>query len=250
MAPVELICQFCRKPFTVPAYISSKRVCCSRACLGQLKSNHPGNVWTEFQCENCGVLARKRTYRMNAGSHKFCSKKCHHEWATKQTPLYWRTLTCVICSVEFKRSRYFVETRGDAKCCSRQCLNKYNSIIKQREKNVNWNGGSQTKDYGPNWFWQKKQARKRDSFRCVLCHVQPHVWKLDVHHITAFKTFGWVPGENENYLQANDLANLITLCRTCHRKVEKKPHLLHWVAPRSGLGGQVVGLRYFTVAKI
>ena len=42
----------------------------------------------------------------------------------------------------------------------------------------------------------------------------------DVHHLVPFRSFGYVPGVNENYKLANELANLVTLCRACHRRVE------------------------------
>jgi DEAD/DEAH box helicase domain-containing protein len=41
-----------------------------------------------------------------------------------------------------------------------------------------------------------------------------------VHHIQPFRTFGYVRGENDKYLEANRLENLVTLCPSCHRRVE------------------------------
>jgi DEAD/DEAH box helicase domain-containing protein len=43
---------------------------------------------------------------------------------------------------------------------------------------------------------------------------------LHVHHLRPFREFGYARGENENYLQANDLDNLITVCPSCHAKIE------------------------------
>jgi DEAD/DEAH box helicase domain-containing protein len=42
----------------------------------------------------------------------------------------------------------------------------------------------------------------------------------DVHHIIPFRTFGYIPGVNENYRLANALENLLTLCAACHQRVE------------------------------
>src|SRR5262249_21244468 len=42
----------------------------------------------------------------------------------------------------------------------------------------------------------------------------------DVHHLVPFRSFGYVPGVNENYKLANELNNLVTLCRPCHRRVK------------------------------
>lgn len=87
-------------------------------------------------------------------------------------------------------------------------------------------------NYGPNWEQQRNAARARDDFKCRQCgkaEFPPSPTgrgaggegrQHDVHHIKPFRTFGYVPGVNENYLQANVLENLITLCRACHRRAE------------------------------
>jgi DEAD/DEAH box helicase domain-containing protein len=41
-----------------------------------------------------------------------------------------------------------------------------------------------------------------------------------VHHIQPFRTFGYARGKNDQYLEANRLENLVTLCTSCHRRVE------------------------------
>lgn len=77
-------------------------------------------------------------------------------------------------------------------------------------------------DYGPNWSAQREAARQRDRYRCRTCGAPeggPR-GKHDVHHIRPFRAFGYIPGQNETYLQANALDNLITLCPHCHRRAE------------------------------
>jgi DEAD/DEAH box helicase domain-containing protein len=46
-----------------------------------------------------------------------------------------------------------------------------------------------------------------------------------------FSTFGYEPGRNQRYLQANDLGNLVTLCHHCHRIAEASQRV------RSALAG-------------
>jgi DEAD/DEAH box helicase domain-containing protein len=75
-------------------------------------------------------------------------------------------------------------------------------------------------DYGPNWARQREAARARDGYRCRQCGAPEAGREHDVHHLTPFRAFGYVPGLNENYQPANDLANLVTLCRACHRRAE------------------------------
>jgi hypothetical protein len=73
------------------------------------------------------------------------------------------------------------------------------------ENSPTWKGGYE--DYrGPNWKRQRKLALERDGFCCQKCGaIEP----LQVHHIRPYQTF-------DNYLEANELNNLVTLCKTCH----------------------------------
>lgn len=79
-------------------------------------------------------------------------------------------------------------------------------------------------DYGPNWPLQRDLARARDGFRCQVCGTPEGMSQHHVHHKIPFRMF-------ESAKQANQLANLITLCNSCHRKVETA------VRVRSGLAG-------------
>jgi len=74
--------------------------------------------------------------------------------------------------------------------------------------------------YGPNWAAQRQHARERDGFRCRLCGLPEKGREHDVHHMRPFRTYDYRPGRNANYVMANALPNLITLCPECHRRVE------------------------------
>jgi DEAD/DEAH box helicase domain-containing protein len=77
-------------------------------------------------------------------------------------------------------------------------------------------------DYGPNWPSQRDGARARDKYRCRQCGATEREGRHhDIHHITPFRTFGYIPGVNDTYELANRLENLITLCSSCHRRVER-----------------------------
>ena len=87
-------------------------------------------------------------------------------------------------------------------------------------------------DYGPNWRQQRDAARARDGYRCRQCGAPERPDREhDVHHLRPFRAFGYVPGENTAYLEANSLDNLITLCHDCHQRAEAHARL------RSGLAG-------------
>jgi len=76
-------------------------------------------------------------------------------------------------------------------------------------------------DRGPNWEQQRNGARARDSYRCRHCGAPERPDRAhDVHHIAPFRTFGYVRGKNDHFLDANRLENLVTLCSSCHRRVE------------------------------
>ena len=76
-------------------------------------------------------------------------------------------------------------------------------------------------DYGPNWPRQRDAARERDQCHCTVCGApEPPGRQHDVHHKKPFRDFCYIKGENERYIQANDLSNLITVCANCHHGIE------------------------------
>lgn len=79
-------------------------------------------------------------------------------------------------------------------------------------------------DYGPGWSALRRQIRERDGYRCQACGILEAGREHDVHHKIPFRTF--VTAQ-----EANQLNNLVTLCPTCHRRVETA------VKVRSGLAG-------------
>jgi len=88
-------------------------------------------------------------------------------------------------------------------------------------------------DYGPNWRQQRRKALERDGYRCRTCGAGggPDGVSLHVHHIRPFRDYNYIPGVNENYLQANQVENLVALCPSCHRRAEVGQQT------RSALGG-------------
>jgi DEAD/DEAH box helicase domain-containing protein len=77
-------------------------------------------------------------------------------------------------------------------------------------------------DYGPDWTVQRDAARRRDDYRCQRCGAPEREGRRhDVHHVTPFHSFGYVPGRNDLYRLANRVENLMTLCPTCHRRAER-----------------------------
>ena len=92
-------------------------------------------------------------------------------------------------------------------------------------------------DYGPNWQTQRQKALERDGQRCQICGASGDGAILHVHHKRPFREFSYTRGVNENYLDANKLENLVTLCPACHRQAEAGQQA------RSALGGLAYVLR-------
>jgi len=68
---------------------------------------------------------------------------------------------------------------------------------------------------GDSWKTQRLKALNRDDYVCQLCETKRSNLDLplDVHHKTPFREF-------ENSETANQLDDLVCLCRSCHMKVE------------------------------
>jgi 5-methylcytosine-specific restriction endonuclease McrA len=77
--------------------------------------------------------------------------------------------------------------------------------------------------YGSNWSEQREKALERDGWECRDCgttneeHLDRDGQGLHVHHLTKRRKF-------DDYEEANRLENLVTLCRDCHAKWEKRDY--------------------------
>lgn len=86
--------------------------------------------------------------------------------------------------------------------------------IKKGKEHYNWQGGITplTRKRTRGFFWKQtaNKIRERDNNTCQLCKFEGNGKKLPVHHIIPFKV-------SKN----NKPNNLITLCQSCHVKLEK-----------------------------
>lgn len=114
------------------------------------------------------------------------------------------SVPCNTCSVVILRRPTEV---GERNYCSVECRQAVVARFASERcgsKHPRWNGGRLTYR-GPNWNTQKTATLERDSRQCQHC---PAIG-TDVHHKIPFRLF-------DDYRQANDLSNLITLCKRCH----------------------------------
>lgn len=241
------ICQRCGKEFTDRKHPNRKY--CSLQCSTLQKTKReqrtcPGcgtvfyqhNTLQKYCTPECGfkhrprpnVKAKKRCEcewckkefeTWNSRPGRFCCEQCRSEFAARQ-PKGKRgkrvILYCEICSREYVIYESYYKLRG-SRFCSLECKQRGNSIDKMGTGNPNYIGGTRYPDRGRNWWSQRRAALKRDNATCQLCgrKAKKHERRIvEVHHIRPYKDF------EGNYLAANELSNLITLCRKCHTQVE------------------------------
>lgn len=183
---------------------------CSDKCQ-KIGIKNPNLIETR-KCKQCGkefvIYKNKIKTRKNRGM--YCSRKCFVE--SQHKPDSYTTKQCLNCGKLFKVSKVqvrYYSNRG--KFCSNKCRVKYSV----GENHPRWKENKVIYDPGPNWYIQRAKALERDNYKCQNCGISYDENIIDVHHIIKCRLF------NGDYERANDLSNLITLCRTCHPKVER-----------------------------
>lgn len=89
--------------------------------------------------------------------------------------------------------------------------------LKSGSEHRDWKGGS-TEYYHPNWSEIRQEIISRDGNTCRICNEFEN--RLSVHHIKPRSSF--VEDGEYDYDSACKRQNLITLCTSCHMKVEGK----------------------------
>lgn len=211
-------CLNCGKQFIVGK--SKTRKFCSPKCSNRYNQPKDPNKKAVFICQWCNREFTEWKYR----NPTFCSNQCRSEYAARQPkpstrkPENFVTKKCKICGKPYTVHKCQVELRN-SKYCSVECMGIAHSKRMKGKNNPNYIDGSSPQDYGENWWRQSRKTRKRDKNTCQHCGLK-HNWKkgqvVDVHHKIPFRLF------NGDYKKANQLSNLICLCRKCHRKADSK----------------------------
>ncbi len=176
------------------------------------------------KCTYCAEPVKRAKGYAETYNNLFCNMECYGKWMSenlvgKKHPRWSRIkVLCKVCGEILYRQPNRIK-RTKHHLCSRECTNEWNSIsgIHAGPNNPRWKGGCNTGtvSYGPNWTRQKKVVRRRDNYICQYCSRSEKHRAHDVHHIIPFREFGI-----ERYKEANQLRNLVTLCRKCHFKSE------------------------------
>lgn len=236
---IAKICEGCQKEFFIWPSMQAQRYC-TRKC----RQSHKCTI---TQCPNCGKDVRS----WPSNQHVYCNRQCEIDYThiTKNCPVCDKVFTyhrswpriycsrrctasvnaiknlgveilplmhCEQCGKEIKRNKY-----KDKRFCSQRCFGEWQSENIVGENHPLFKG-TRPEYYGPNWRMQRRAARKRDGYKCQCCGKpqKKNGRSLDVHHIKPFREFFYAPGQNSNYLAANDLLNLVSLCASCHKLAE------------------------------
>lgn len=204
---IERVCEYCQSTFKAQADKIHRKFC-SMDCMRQAKKQ------IDCTCENCEKIFQVFASEVRRGNGKFCSKECSRENQRKTIES-----SCKYCGANFQTIPSRIR-RGGGKFCCEKCYTNWKSKNERGENHPLWKGGNI--DYGPNWEEQRAKALKRDNYTCRHCGKKKPIFgkNHDVHHIIAMREFGYSLEKNDHYMTANELTNLITLCRKCHREVE------------------------------
>ena len=125
-----------------------------------------------------------------------------------------KTIFCRSCGSELEARPSEVQNKTRGFFCGQECYGEWLSDNIVGPDHHQWEGGPI--DYGQSWWSVRRAARERDDYKCQHCGRD----KLelgrnpDVHHLTPVREF-------EQPENAHTLDNVITLCRSCHRRAEE-----------------------------
>lgn len=196
--------------------------------------SHPNKEYdftnkTEFICPQCGNVFEDYHSRRSSKEEKnnFCSKDCQNEYQ-QGDGLHTNCATCgddVYVPPSHTTQVGGYEQRNHF--CDKQCESVFKTKEWRGENHPSYDGG-RLKLLGPNWHDQRKKALKRDNHECQKCgmtqteHKDKHDQELHVHHRVPRKQILSDDPTTEEFVLANSLHNLQTLCVSCHKKEEQK----------------------------
>lgn len=163
----------------------------------------------ERRCAECERPFTRPPSTFRRQATIYCSRSCWKVSAARRPALL--DINCEWCGKGFKRTRAAI-ARETHSFCSKRCAGAFNS----GPNNRTWRGGIRGWR-GMGWERARKAARARDQV-CRLCGKTPkeNGQRLSVDHIVPYGTF-------DDPEKANDLSNLVSLCRSCHAKKTHGP---------------------------
>ena len=206
----EKTCIYCGKTFSTK---QSKRVSCGKR--DKLHRPNEKERMVDVVCGHCGEIFQKTAGAYKAavrdGKNQGCCQL--HTHILNGSTL---SLTCDECGKVFERAKSL--STGKYSFCSKECLNKNLEHVLRGEDHYHYIDGKSSNWRGAGWKPIRRHIRKRDNNTCYLCGITKDELgqELSVHHLVRFEEF-------EDSAEANDYANLISLCPSCHHSEEINP---------------------------
>lgn len=180
---------------------SNPRMCCSRSCLSVLKRRVRVPPM-ECTCHSCGKVFLRTPSMVEEKRRTYCSKACLYRGRRTSVDR-----TCLSCG------KPLIVQRGKAKMsersyCSHRCYGLMNRKLDpsaatySQERHILMSRG----DYHT---W-RLAVFTRDHFTCQICGSRTS-GTLNAHHVLPWKSH-----PDRRY----DVANGVTCCRDCHRKIK------------------------------
>jgi 5-methylcytosine-specific restriction endonuclease McrA len=122
-------------------------------------------------------------------------------------------VACEFCGRILEVGSYRVNRAIHGVFCSNWCHARWMSREYHGPRHHCWEGKGETR--GPGWKPARQRVLKRDDHECQLCGKgKEEIGRNpDVHHIEPLRTF-------DDLRDAHTLSNLISLCHSCHMRVE------------------------------
>lgn len=213
-------CKNCGKKAKVWFSRPSKNNFCSSKCFYDYNRGENNPKWRPKIERVCKICKKRYNVSSSRKESVVCSIKCRKLWekisrpSGKDSPHHKPKVLkmCINCGSHFDAYPYRADER---RFCSRYCYGKWISNNLVGKDAPHWKGGH-IPYYGPNWKVQRRKALYRDNNECTLCRVKKGARgrALSIHHIRPFREF-------EDYVEANKLKNLITVCDDCHNILER-----------------------------
>jgi len=182
-------------------------------------------------CSQCGKKIKRWPYQIKNHENFFCSKECEGKWISKNNtgknhPKYTGKVKveCTVCGKDIEVYPYRLKETEDF-LCSDECYSEWqsgpNGPVKGRTNSHFF--------YGLNWYKQREKVLERDNYQCQVCGVTQDQAELHCHHIIKYREYRYPlfkgnPIKNSivefNWKRANRMENLITVCNSCHPRVE------------------------------
>lgn len=229
------ICEHCQQPFERVVYPSSARQSQFRFCSPTCRNK--ARVKREIPCPVCGRPFKPYQHGKRDKPKQFCSQYCANIAATgKKRPRLWTKeldeqlidlypnhlpqetaaiMGLSISQIQARATILKIHLKAELQKINSKRVNSLRMTLNNPGK-----GRPRIKhrEYyrGSNWHIQRAKTLERDGYRCQVCNKKIGIKQRDygIHHITPFRDFG------DDYVNANRLSNLITLCRRCHAQVE------------------------------